>query len=115
MNKITIFHNPRCVKSRETLALLESKGVKAEIVEYLKTPPTAEELKEILQKLGLKAEDIVRKSETLYKEKFADKKHTEVQWIKILVNNPVLIERPIVVNGKKASLGRPPEKVLDIL
>ncbi len=115
MSKITIFHNPRCVKSRETLALLEGKGAKFEIIEYLKNPPTAEELKEVLKKLGLRAEDIVRKSEPLYKEEFADKKHTEAQWIEILTKNPILIERPIVVNGNKASLGRPPEKVLDIL
>lgn len=110
-----IYHNPRCTKSRQTLELLKEKGNQPEIIEYLKTPPTPRELKEVLHALGIKAEEIVRKGESLYKEKYKGKSLNEESWIKILTENPILIERPIVVNGKKAALGRPPEKVLDIL
>jgi arsenate reductase len=115
MTKALIYHNPRCTKSRETLALIEENKVEAEIIEYLKTPPGAPELKAILKKLGMKAADIVRKSEELYKSRYKDKKFSEEEWIKILVKNPVLIERPIVVIGNKAIIGRPPENVLTIL
>lgn len=111
--KITIYHNTRCRKSRETLALIEKQN--PEIIEYLKTPPSAVQLKEILGKLGLKAEDIIRKKEPLFLEKFKDKKLSEEKWIEVLVKNPVLIERPIVVKGKKAVIGRPPENVLSLL
>ncbi|MCE9600323.1 MAG: arsenate reductase (glutaredoxin) [Spirochaetia bacterium] len=106
-----IYHNPRCTKSRETLALLEGANKEVEIIEYLKTPPTAKELQAILSKLGMKAEEIVRKSEDLYKEKFKGKTLSELEWIAALVKNPILIERPIVVRGDKAVLGRPPENV----
>lgn len=112
---ITIYHNPRCVKSRETLALIEKKAGRPEIVEYLKDTPTEKELKGLLRLLGINAEELVRKKEPLYREKFAGKKLTDAQWIKIMVKNPVLIERPIVVNGKKAVIGRPPENVLEII
>ncbi len=112
---ITIYHNPRCTKSRETLALLEKKKVKPEIIEYLKTPPTKEELKIILKKLGMKAEDLVRKHEVLFALKFKDKKLSEDKWLDVLVKNPPLIERPIVVKGNKAVIGRPPENVLTLL
>lgn len=112
---IKIYHNVRCSKSREACSILADKGIKAEVVEYLKTPPTQKEIKELLGLLKLKAEDIVRKGEELYKTKYKGKTFTEVQWIKILAENPVLIERPIIVNGKKAVIGRPPEKVLEII
>lgn len=107
-----IYHNPRCSKSRETLQIIQDKGMDVEVIEYLKHPLSENELKTILKKLGMKAEDIVRKSETLYKENYKDKKISEEQWLKILAENPVLIERPIVVKGNKAVLGRPPENVL---
>lgn len=110
-----IYHNPRCTKSRETLAILEGSGQKIEIIEYLKVPPTAKELKSILAKLGMKAEQLVRKGEDIYKEKFKGKTLSESQWIEALVKNPVLIERPIVVRGEKAVLGRPPENVKSLL
>jgi len=113
--KLIIYHNPRCMKSRETLALIEKKKVKPEIVEYLKTPPTKEELKAILKKLGISAEALVRKQEVLFAVKFKDKKLSDEQWIEILVKNPALIERPIVVKGNKAVIGRPPENVLSLL
>jgi len=113
---VTIFHNPRCSKARETLKLIEARGVQPKIVDYLKTPPSAAELKSILKKLGLKAADIVRKSEPLYAELgLKDRKLDEDALITLLVANPILIERPIVVAGGKAAIGRPPETVLAIL
>lgn len=112
---IKIYHNVRCSKSREACSILDEKGIETEVVEYLKTPPTQKEIKELLALLKLKAEDIVRKGEELYKSKYKGKAFTEAQWIKILSENPILIERPIIVNGKKAVIGRPPEKVLEIL
>ena len=112
---IKIYHNTRCSKSRDVCTILEKKKVKTEIVEYLKTPPTQKEIKELLKMLGMKAEEIVRKGEPLYKEKFVSKKLTETQWIKALSENPILIERPIIVKGNKAIIGRPPERVLELL
>jgi arsenate reductase len=113
--KITIYHNTRCTKSREACAILEKKGVDFDTIEYLKTPLNQAELKALLKKLNLKAEEIVRKSEPLFKEKFASKKLTEAQWIKTLTENPILIERPILVKGDKAIIGRPVERVIEIL
>ncbi len=113
---VTIYHNPRCSKSRQTLALLEEKGVRPKIVEYLKTPPSAAELKRILKKLGLTARDIVRKGEARYAELgLKGKDLDEEALIALMVENPILIERPIVVAGDKAAIGRPPEAVLEIL
>lgn len=112
----TIYHNPRCSKSRANLEMLEAKGIKPTIIKYLETPPSIQELTEILNKLGLQAEQIVRKGEALYKELgLGDKSLSNEQWIELLANNPQLIERPIVVNGNKAAIGRPIEKVIDIL
>lgn len=112
---ITLYHNPRCTKSRATLALLTERGIEPKIVDYLKTPPTAKELKALVNKLGIKPEELVRKGEDVYKEKFAGKTMTDAQWIQALAANPILIERPIVVNGDKAAIGRPPENVEKIL
>lgn len=112
---ITIYHNTRCSKSREACSILQDKGVEFETIEYLKTPPTQKEIKGLLKMLGMKAQDIVRKGEPLYKEKFADKKLSESEWIKALTENPILIERPIIVKGNKAIIGRPPEKVVELL
>ncbi len=106
-----IYHNPRCRKSRETLQIINDKGADVEIIEYLKTPPTESELKEILKKLGINAKDLLRKGETIFKEKYKGNEFTEDEWIKIMIENPTLIERPIVVKGDKAVLGRPPENV----
>jgi len=110
-----ILHNPRCTKSRETLALIEAAGKDVKVIEYLKEPPTEGELADILAKLGMKAEDLVRKNEDLYKDKFKGKTLTEKQWISQMAANPVLIERPIVISGSKAVLGRPPENVKALL
>lgn len=111
----TIYHNPRCGKSRDTLAVLQNKGIEPDIVEYLKTPLTGEELRGILKKLGMKPEQIVRKGEDVYKQKFAGKTLNDAQWLDALAKNPILIERPIVVKGSKAVIGRPPENVLTLL
>jgi len=113
---VTIYHNPRCSKSRQTLALLEDKGVAPKIVDYQKTPPSVAELKRILKKLGLKARDIVRKGEARYAELgLKDRDVTDDELLALMVENPILIERPIVVSGDKAALGRPPEAVLKIV
>jgi len=106
-----IYHNPRCTKSRETLQLMKDNGIDPEVVEYLKEVPTTAELKEILMKLNLKAEDIVRKGEAIYKEQLKGKKFGEEEWIQIMIENPKLIERPIVIRGNKAVIGRPPSNI----
>ncbi len=103
------------MKSRQTLDLLKSKGQEPEIVLYLENPPTEKELKAILKKLKLKPEQLLRKGEAIYKEKYKGKTLTEEEWIVAMIENPKLIERPIVIDGKKAVLGRPPENVLDLL
>ncbi|WP_417437896.1 arsenate reductase (glutaredoxin) [Idiomarina sp.] len=115
MSQVTIYHNPRCSKSRQTLELLKQNDVEPEIVEYLKTPPNAAELKDILEKLGLSADQLMRKKEDVYKELGLAGINNEDELITAMVNNPKLIERPIVIQGNKAAIGRPPEAVLDIL
>ena len=115
MADFTIYHNPRCTKSRAALALLEEHGVKPTIVEYLKQPPTAAQLKDVIAKLGIKPQELVRKGEEIYKAKYAGRTLTDAQWIAALVKDPILIERPIVVSGKRAILGRPPESVEALL
>jgi arsenate reductase len=114
-DKIIIYHNGRCSKSRGALEILQEKGLEHEIRFYLAEPLSAKEIKALLQKLGIKAEALVRKSEDLYRQAYKDKKLTNAQWIKVLAENPVLIERPIVEKGDKAVIARPPEKLLEIL
>ncbi len=111
-----IYHNPRCSKSRQTLQLIEEKGVTPEICLYLETPPSVSELTAILKKLGKAPRDILRKGEQEYKDNnFADKGLSDSDLIDLMVKFPKVIERPIVVDGDKAILGRPPENVLDLL
>ncbi|MCH2456126.1 MAG: arsenate reductase (glutaredoxin), partial [Idiomarina sp.] len=112
MSEVTIYHNPRCSKSRQTLELLKEKSIEPEVVEYLKTPPNAAELKDILSKLGLSADELMRKKEAIYKELGLAGVSDENELITAMVNNPKLIERPIVIKGDKATIGRPPESVL---
>ena len=111
-----IYHNPRCGKSRDTLKLLTERGIPVEIIEYLKNPPSAEELAVILEKLTLEPRDLMRKKETIYKElNLGNTELDRATLIAAMVNNPILIERPIVLFADKAALGRPPEAVLTIL
>jgi arsenate reductase len=113
---LTIYHNPCCLKSRETLRLIEARGLKPRIIDYLKTPPSAEELKAILKKLGLKPHDILRKGEPRYAELgLKERQLDDDALIVLMVENPILIERPVVVAGAKAAIGRPPARVLEIL
>lgn len=113
---VRIYHNPRCGKSRDTLKLLEAQGIQAEIVEYLKTPPTAQELQAILQKLAIKPRDLMRTKEPEYQENgLNDQSLSDAELIEAMVRIPKLIERPIVIANGKAAIGRPPESVLAIL
>lgn len=113
---LIIYHNPRCSKSRQTLELLQSKGLEPRIVEYLKNPPSAKELDEILKKLKLEPQDILRTTEDVYEKLgLKNKKLSREEMIEVLLKHPVLIERPIVVKDGKAAIGRPPEKVLRVL
>lgn len=114
MTQVTIYHNPRCSKSRETLKLIEDKGIAPLIIDYLKTPPTAAELTRILALLGKGPRDILRKKEAM--EAGIDPTAlSDSQLIAAMIANPAAIERPIVIAGDKAALGRPPESVLEIL
>ena len=113
---IKIFHNPRCSKSRQTLQLLEEHGIQPEVTRYLENPPTGTELKQILTALNISARDLMRKKEAEYKENnLADSALSEDQLISAMVEHPRLIERPIVVNGDRVAIGRPPENVLTII
>ena len=112
---VTIYHNPRCMKSRETLALLEEKKEDVSIVEYLKEPPSREQLVEIVRMLGISPSQLIRKGEADFKDNFKGKDLSDDEWIEAMLQYPKLIERPIVIKGGKAALGRPPVQVLDIL
>lgn len=111
----TIYHNPRCSKSRQALALLEEKNETIEIVKYLDTPLTKEKLSEVIALLNITPIDLVRKNETIWKENYKNKKLNDNELIIIMSENPKLIERPIIIKNGKAVIGRPPEKVIDIL
>lgn len=110
-----IYHNPRCRKSRETLKLLQEKGVDPEIRLYLDDSPNKKELREVLKKLGISAESLVRKQESIFKENYKGKEMSEEDFIDAMVKYPKLIERPIVIKGDKAVLGRPPGNVDKLL
>jgi len=113
---VTIYHNPRCSKSRQTLALLEENGIAPDVVLYIENPPSKATLKALVKKLGLKsARDMMRVKEAPYIELNLAKVTAETALFDAMAENPILIERPIVVNGDKAAIGRPPEAVLAIL
>lgn len=115
MATVTMWHNPRCSTSRATLSLLDQHGLQPELVEYLKTPPGADEIKAVLKKLHLKPREFIRRKEPLYKELGLDKESvTDDQLVAAMAANPMLIERPVVFYGARAALGRPPENVLDL-
>jgi arsenate reductase (glutaredoxin) len=111
---VTMYHNPRCTTSRRTLALLRERGVEPEIIEYLKTPPSAVELKKILGQLKIPGSKLLRKKEAAAAG-IDPKTLSEDQLIAAMVKNPIVIERPIVISGSKAALGRPPEAVLSVI
>ena len=113
---IIIYHNPKCSKSRQTLELLKERGITPTIIEYLKTPPTAEALKAVLGQLGMAPRDLMRKKEDIYAESgLGNPSLSDDALIDFMVQHPILIERPIVLANGKAALGRPPEQALDIL
>ncbi len=113
---VTLYHNPKCSKSRQTLEMLKARGIEPNIIEYLKTPPTADELKDILKRLGKTPREIMSSKEDAYAElHLDDPSFSDDALIGLMVEHPILIERPIVLAGGKAALGRPPENVLDIL
>ena len=115
MSKYTIYHNPRCSKSRNTLALLQEKGIEPEVVLYLDTAPDADEIRGLLARLGIDAGQLVRRGEDAYKECGLSADSSEEELIAAMASHPKLIERPIVVHGKRAVLGRPPENVLELI
>lgn len=110
-----IYHNPRCSKSRQALNLLISYNIEPEIVEYLKTPLSESEIRSLLDLLKISAFDLIRKGEEEYKTLFKGKNLSEEEWVQAMIAYPKLMERPIVIKNKKAIVGRPPEKVIDLL
>ena len=110
-----IYHNPKCSKSRQTLALIQGEGKEIEIIEYLKNPPGFKDLELILIMIGIKPIDLVRTNEQIWKENYKGKELKDDEIIQAMVDSPKLIERPIVINGIKAAIGRPPENVLNII
>lgn len=112
---IQIFHNSRCSKSRQCLSLIENSGKKFEVIKYLENPPSITELIEIISKLGIDPIELVRKKEKIWIEEFKNKTFSSQELIEIMVKNPILIERPIVINGEKAIVARPIEKAIGII
>ena len=115
MQNVKIWHNPRCSKSRNAITLLEEKGVDAEVIKYLETPPTKEELKEMLKMLGISARELMRTKEDIYKALNLKEVNDEEKLIDAMVSNPKLIERPIVIKDGKAAIGRPIENIIELL
>lgn len=115
MSQVRIYHNPRCSKSRETLALLREHQVEPEVVEYLKAPPSAEEIEQLIEKLGVAPHALLRSKEAPYAELGLSKQSTSDEVARAIASHPVLLERPVVVVGKRAAIGRPPENVLALL
>ena len=115
MSDYIIWHNPRCSKSRQTLALLQDRGIEPEDVRYLETPPSKQQIKDTLKKLGIPAIDLVRPGESAFKALALSKDASEAELIDAMSKEPVLIERPVVIHGNRAVLGRPPENVLDLI
>ena len=115
MENVTIWHNPRCSKSRNAVALLEEQGVEAEVVKYLETPPSKDEIVEVLKMLGIFARELMRTKEDIYKELGLKDVNDEDALIDAMVAHPKLIERPIVIKDGKAAIGRPIENIMEIL
>jgi len=113
--KVEVLHNPRCRKSREAVNFLNEQGHEVEIIEYLKELPSRSELELLLAKLNLKPHDLIRTGELVYKERFKGKKFNDDEWLDIIIEHPKLIERPIVIRGNKAVIGRPIERVIELV
>ena len=115
MSQVVIYHNPRCSKSRATLALLQERGLEPRVVEYLETPLDAGRLEDLAKKLGRAPSEFVRSKEDAYREAGLSKQSSDADLLRAMAAHPILVERPIVVNGARAAIGRPPEDVLEIL
>ena len=113
--KVTLYYKPTCGTCQKVMKTLRDKGAEITAIEYLETPPSEAELDTILRKLNMEPEELVRKKESLYADKFAGKSLTRAQWLKVLNENPILIERPIVVMGDRAVVARPPERLAELL
>lgn len=109
--KVTIFYNPECSKCQNALCSLEERGFTAELIEYLKDVPTENEIRNVLKMLGIPARELIRESEPVFREKFDGQDHSEEEWIRIMAEHPVLIQRPIIIRGDKAVIGRSPEQL----
>ena len=109
------YHNPRCRKSREGLELLKKNGQNPEVIYYLNEPISFEDLQETIEKLNISAEELIRKNETIYKENYKGKSLTDQEWIQAMIDYPKLMERPILIVDNKGVIGRPPEKLLEII
>src|SRR5688572_344574 len=112
---MVIYFNPECSKCKEAKEMLDASACEYQIKNYLEIPPSVEELKDLILKLGCRAEDLVRKSEELFIKEYASKSFSETDWLELLAKNPVLLQRPIVIDGKRAVIGRPPSLVLDLV
>jgi arsenate reductase (glutaredoxin) len=115
MSRWTLYHNPRCSKSRAALELLEKHGIAPQVIDYLKTPPSAAELRSIVRMLGIPPEQLIRRGEDVFKTQYAGKQLSDDQWIEAMAANPILIERPIVIRDQRAVLGRPAENVAKLI
>lgn len=115
MTTWTIYHNPRCSKSREALALLKENGIEPKVIQYLKDVPTRSELELLVMQLGIPASELVRRNEALFREKYKGLELNEHEWIRVMHENPQLIERPVVVKGHTAVIGRPMENVQELI
>ncbi len=114
-DSVFIYHNARCSKSRSACELVATRGISAHVIDYLKTPPSKEELRELVKKLAIKPADLVRRGEEIFKQNYAGKNLSDDEWLDALTAYPILIERPIVVRGGRAVIGRPPEKILELI
>ncbi|MBI3512246.1 MAG: arsenate reductase family protein [Bacteroidetes bacterium] len=113
--RVEVWHKKTCSKSCEVITVLKKKKIEPEVFLYSETPPTEKQLRDVLKKLGMKAEELIRKKEKIYHEKFEGKKMTEEKWIKAMLKYPILIERPIIIKGNKAIIGRPTELILELI
>lgn len=112
---IQVYHNNRCSKSRDAVQILTENNHPFEIIDYIKTPPTAAALQTVISKLKITPFELIRKNESIFKENFKNKHFSDAEWIEVLIKHPNLIERPIIINGQKAVIARPPEKVFEVL